>query len=66
MHVWERRDIPILQMRRASRGRQFGQAHPSLKLTDLYREDIGILLPNNQRQHRTLHIQKDVLPDTLC
>ena len=23
--------------------------------------EIGILLPNNQRQHRTLHIQKDVL-----
>ena len=28
--------------------------------------EIGILLPNNQRQHRTLHIQKDVLPSTLC
>ena len=24
--------------------------------------EIGILLPNNQRQHRTWHIQKDVLP----
>ena len=24
------------------------------------------LLPNNQRQHRTLHIQKDVLPYELC
>jgi len=24
--------------------------------------EIGILLPNNLRQHRTLHIQKDVLP----
>jgi len=23
--------------------------------------EIGILLPNNQRQHRTLHIQKDAL-----
>ena len=23
---------------------------------------IGISVPNNQRQHRTLHIQKDVLP----
>ena len=23
-------------------------------------------LPNNQRQHRTLHIQKDVLPCALC
>jgi len=28
--------------------------------------EIGILLPNNQRQHRTLHIQKDVLPSALC
>jgi len=27
---------------------------------------IGILLPNNQRQHGTLHIQKDVLPYALC
>ena len=24
--------------------------------------EIGILLPNNKRQHRTLHTQKDVLP----
>ena len=24
--------------------------------------DIVIVLPNNQRQHHTLHIQKDVLP----
>ena len=28
--------------------------------------DIGILLPDNQRQHRTVHIQKDVLPYALC
>jgi len=28
--------------------------------------EIGILLPNNQRQHRTLPIQKDVLPYALC
>ena len=27
--------------------------------------EIGILLPNNQRQHRTLHIQEDVLPYAL-
>ena len=32
--------------------------------TDL--PEIGISLPNNQRQHRTLHIQKDVLPYALC
>ena len=25
-------------------------------------KEIGILLPKNQRQHRTLHIQKDALP----
>ena len=29
-------------------------------------KEIGILWPNNQRQHRTLHIQKDVLPYALC
>ena len=29
-------------------------------------EEIGVLLPNNQRQHRTLHIHKDVLPYALC
>jgi len=29
-------------------------------------EEIGIFWPNNQRQHRTLHIQKDVLPYALC
>jgi len=28
--------------------------------------EIVILLPTNQRQHRTLHIQKDVLPYALC
>ena len=28
--------------------------------------EIGILLPNNQRQHRTLQIQEDVLPYALC
>ena len=28
--------------------------------------EIDILLPNNQRQHRTLHIQNDVLPYALC
>jgi len=28
--------------------------------------EIGILLPNSQRQHRTLHIQKDVLQKALC
>ena len=26
----------------------------------------GILLPNNQRQQRTLHIQEDVLPHAFC
>ena len=27
---------------------------------------IDILLPNNQRQHLTLHIQRDVQPYALC
>ena len=34
-------------------------------------EDSGVVneslsLPNNQRQHRASHIQKDVLPYALC
>jgi len=28
-------------------------------------QGLVFLLPNNQRQHRTLHIQKDVLPYAL-
>ena len=28
--------------------------------------EINILVPNNQRQHRALHIQKDLLPYALC
>ena len=31
-----------------------------------FQSKIGILLPNNQRQHRTLHIQEDVRPYALC
>jgi len=29
-------------------------------------EEIGISLPNNHRQHRTVHIQKHLLPYALC
>ena len=29
-------------------------------------KEIGILLPNKKRWRRTLHIQKDALPYTLC
>ena len=29
-------------------------------------QEIGVLLLNNQRQHRTLHVQKDMLPYALC
>jgi hypothetical protein len=28
--------------------------------------EIGVLLPNNERQHLTLHIQKDVMLYALC
>ena len=27
---------------------------------------LGNLLPSNQRQHRSLHVEKDVLPYALC
>ena len=38
-------------------GRQRAQELPS---------EIGISLPNNQRQHRKLHIKEHVLPYALC
>ena len=31
-----------------------------------YNREIRIFLPNKQRQHRTVHIQKDVLPYAWC
>ena len=31
----------------------------------MFVSEIGIILPNNQRQHRTMHIQKDVPPYAL-
>ena len=34
----------------------------SLHLTFVRGRETGILLPNNQRQHRTSHVPKDVLP----
>ena len=36
------------------------------RLADEFQREICVLLPNNQRQHRTLHIQKKVLPYALC
>ena len=39
---------------------------PSLPVACVYLGCDYILLPNNQRQHRTLRIQKDVLPYALC
>ena len=42
-------------------------AHTNLLTSSEPRDrEIVILSPNNQRQHRALHIQKDVLPYTLC
>jgi len=32
----------------------------------LFLRETGILLPNNQRQHRTSHAPKDVLPLRIC
>jgi hypothetical protein len=39
--------------------------HASLRRAQ-HIEEIGILLPNSQRQHRTMHIQKELLPYALC
>ena len=35
---------------------------PFLQARSTRGQEIGIVLPNNQRQHRTLHTQKDVGP----
>ena len=40
--------------------------HSTLGWRVIKKKKIGILLPNNQRQHRTLHVQTDVLPYALC
>ena len=37
---------------------------PPLRSTQ--KAETGILLPNNQRQHRTSHAPKDVLPLRIC
>ena len=41
--------------------RKYGIAIPEVSPPE-----ISILLPNNQRQHLTLHFPKDVLPYALC
>jgi len=38
----------------------------SVTLLVLGFRETGILLPNNQRQHRTSHAPKDVLPLRIC
>jgi hypothetical protein len=45
-------------IRRADTGRSSQQSW----MRYLYLTETGILLPNNQRQHRTLHAPNDVLP----
>jgi len=42
------------------------QSVPGDEPTSHQCREIGIVLPNNQRQLCTLHIQKDVLPYALC
>ena len=52
--------------REGMRGTPFEEHRGVADLARIREVEIGILLPNNQRQHRTLHIQKDVLPYALC
>ena len=39
---------------------------PPIERSDPCLQRLELLLPNNQRQHRTLHVRKDVLPYVLC
>ena len=43
-----------------------GLTHGLQTKTCVYVTEISISLPNNKRQHRTLHFPKDVLPYALC
>ena len=47
------------------RGGLVFKAHRLVYHSTRFRQ-IGLLLLNKQHQHRTLHIQKDVLPYALC
>jgi len=47
-------------------GAGFGAFPAAAAVRGPSQREIGIVLPNNQRQHHTLHIQKDVQPYTLC
>ena len=42
------------------------RAHHQTRCSREVKKEVGILLPKNQRQHRTLHIQENVLPYALC
>jgi hypothetical protein len=44
--------------------RMFGRTRDERVPDNLF--EIGVSLANNQRQRRTLHTQKDVLPFSLC
>ena len=52
-------------MRRDARGAR-RIARRGLMLRTEGSSEVDISLPNNQRQHRTLHIQKDALPLASC
>ena len=54
------REVPLYRAHLRS-GRHVRWAWPNSRI-----EEIGILLPKNQRQHRTLHIQEDMLPYAVC
>ena len=43
-----------------------GDSYPHERTGESRPREIGILLPNNQRQHRTSHTPKDVLPLCIC
>jgi len=59
-------DLTRARERGRERERATGTASTGQRSPARLREsEIGILLPVNQRQHRTLHIQKDVLPCAL-
>ena len=58
------RDLQELSINPSEAGQ--GLTHGLQTKTFVYVTEISISLPNNKRQHRTLHFPKDVLPYALC
>ena len=58
-------EVPLYGMRKSLGPAEGNTTYPGFDCPVCRRRD-WYLLPNNEHQHRTLHIQKDVLPYAVC